>query len=464
MRFSQSNYRLFHDCSHAFYLSQVLCEPQIVPDSWREGTMRHEGLRRYAEVCFRGGKRPVKRDAEAMQEISLGYESQGVRDSLLWFAREVAWDWGDYSVWSECPVEQALSATLPCGETFSGKLDLVTCLRIPGAEDPFGDSDEEGVVEKYLIVDWKSRVPDRLLRDGIPLQLRAYAWLLCQSLGKVVPVTATYIEITPPHMRAGNTQQHVWEITPNDIANTEKELDAWVLRVKGMLEEGAEAFEPQPGAPCPDCHVVAACRYSQTKTVQEYSAMQPAERAARWGALAGLRKQLEPMVKEDSGGTYLWDEKRGVKSKSPLEFCAFAEDHGAACRSDLSLPPMKVQAALDKLSGEDQAAAFEQGLGEATTSREFVLASEATNPAACQEKTAPRKAAPEKGKATRLKLERLVMPLEPLPDPEAAPATITDAPDTGAEFLLTPEQVGAKDTLDIDVPTANDIRSRLKGR
>ena len=127
MTFSQSSIRLFADCPHAFYLYKLAGEPQIVPETWHNGTAIHDGLRRYAQVCWRNGKRPVKRDREAMEQIALSYDSLDVRDSLRWFARDVAWEWGNVEVWGgECPVEQKLSATLPCGEEFRGILDLVT--------------------------------------------------------------------------------------------------------------------------------------------------------------------------------------------------------------------------------------------------------------------------------------------------------------------------------------------------
>jgi hypothetical protein len=447
----QSGMRLFADCPHAFWLHYIQDEPQIVPPTWKTGTDIHAGLARYAEICWREGKRPVKRDPEAMDIIARSYQSDAVQQSLRWFAKEVPWSWGNRTVWDACPVEQKLSAVLPCGETFVGTLDLVTLLEVPEAEDPFGDTDAATkLVRRYLVADWKSRVPDELVKGpGAPLQLRAYSWLLAKRLAEQdgtdgcadISVTATYIEVLAPHLR-GNTKTYVWNITDNDIRETEKDIDAWVIRLQDMLAHGADAFEPQPGAPCPWCNVCAACKYAETRTVQEYAATSPAERAARWGALKGIVSQLEPMVKEDSGGVYRWGEKSGWACNRPTEFVDFCEARGVQARTDLSLPPKKTEAALFSLDMDAQSEAIEQGMVAPTSSRVFELASRSDLPAAeCQEKQKPKK-----GKTTRVVVDHSA----PVPAQPSVAAAVDSVPTpewdpNNTKFLLSPEELAAQE-------------------
>lgn len=188
-RYSYSSLSSYAACPAAWKQTYVDDDPGIVPQNVRDGANAHNGIARYAEVCFKGGKRPAKYDREAGYLIADSYP-EPTRSTLRGFVEAWQWEFGSMvGTDGKCPVEQEFTAKLPCGREFSGHVDLLRCLEGAASSTSFFGEDDDAALESddlWVVTDWKNRAYAsemvQVRKDcAVPLQLLTYAWLTQSS-------------------------------------------------------------------------------------------------------------------------------------------------------------------------------------------------------------------------------------------------------------------------------------------
>ena len=292
-RYSYSSLSQYRACPAAWKQHYLDGEPGIVPQNVRDGAMTHDGIERYAKVCFNDGKRPRKYDREAGFHIADSYP-EPVRSTLTRFVENWQWEWGQMvGAPGVCPVEQELTAPLPCGRTFSGHIDLLR--RFEGAASSssfFGDDDESeaGDGDLWVVTDWKNRyyaAEQVQVRPGfyVPLQPLVYAWIVQSNYSEARNFSLRY------HLLTG------YEVGPWDVAG---DL-SWVgelLSERSEVMDRDEEREPCMGIACEHCFHCLTCPLHDTATWRRHTNETPESKLQQYLWHKAQADALVPSLKE----------------------------------------------------------------------------------------------------------------------------------------------------------------------
>lgn len=274
LTWSYSRLSLYERCPCAFDLAYNKGEPSVATEAMQRGKLVHQAVQRYAEACWRKGRKPVKRDFDIGRAIADGYPAQA--DAIRQFVENTGWEWGTMYGGEEgtCPVETMYCAPLPCGDLFRGRIDLLQ--KQSGIEtrnfDPMADNaSATGYADEWWLTDYKTGFAT-YGEEAIPDQLLYYAWLVQQTYPDAVNFSLCIDCVGVP-----------WSPKPwtlrGDLAWIGDRIQARADRIVAD-----STYEPNVGLACKTCSYVMACTYAKSATVTELR--RPAGEVGREAVLA----------------------------------------------------------------------------------------------------------------------------------------------------------------------------------
>lgn len=358
-RWSHSRLQTYLSCPCAYKLHYLDKEPQIASDPMRDGSAFHEAIARYAEHCWRGGRKSRSTDFDEGRKIAQGYPD--LEDDIVRWVENTVWEWGAILPGDTKPVEVMYNADLPSGDEFCGIVDLLQRYSGGVADDPFAESDD-----LWSLTDYKSgwaTYPE----DKAPLQLLGYAWLVQKTWPE-----ARVFDLRIHSVRAPWSPKP-WRVEGN-LSWVAEKLDAIADRVRRDTE-----FSPSVGPACMTCNLVAACPHAQTNTLSTLSedpvaigrqvALLEARVKQGKALLKAAVKGRGPIPTDEPGKAWGWERTESTKPASARQGCEVIEAAGLDPWLYLGLTPAKFHDAQAAASEEAQAL-FER-VSEVTVRNEF---------------------------------------------------------------------------------------------
>ncbi|MDD3492636.1 MAG: PD-(D/E)XK nuclease family protein [Candidatus Thermoplasmatota archaeon] len=349
-------------CPCAYKLRYIAREPQVASPAMLAGQQMHEALERYALVCWRKGKRPLKTDFDAGRDIAAGYPDLQ-RDIERW-VENTAWEWGVILPGDTSPVEQMYQGILPNGDLFTGRIDLLQRYGEGIADDPFAES-----ADLWVLTDWKSGW-GAFSEDGAPLQLLAYAWLVQWKWPE-----AREFELRIEAVRAPWSPKP-WRVS-GDLEWVAEQLAAMAERIKRDRD-----FEAHVGEACMNCTVVAACPHVKSATMEALreDPRELARQVALLEAAVAQGKRLLKQAVKDNGPVPVgegreawgWTRKESLACGSPRTAAETIEAAGGDPWEFVSMTPAQFAKALEAIEDDEARAALVR-LGETKVKNEFGL-------------------------------------------------------------------------------------------
>ncbi len=289
-RFSYSSLTSYEACPASWRQTFLNDDPGLVPQNVRDGAMTHEGIQRYAKVCW--PKRSY--DCEAGFAIADSYP-EPVRGLLTKFVDEFRWEWGTViGSGTACPVEWELTAKLPSGRTFSGHVDLLRCFEGAATERAyFGEDDTGSSNNLWIVTDFKNRSYNaeevKVTEENvIPLQLLVYAWLVQANHPEARHFELRY------YLLAGY-EVGPWEIS-GDLSWVAALLDERCERMDRDTE-----WEPHMGAACFTCFHRLTCPLHDKATWERCADNSPEGMLKQLCWYKAQADQLDDLLKRVAG-------------------------------------------------------------------------------------------------------------------------------------------------------------------